>query len=232
MAVISKRYWLAMVPLPLGLIMLPLVRSAGDDPGHLASAVAGWMLLLLVVLNVVAIIAGSLSRHFHSYLIIAILSGVSAVSVVALGCLAGLIPVAVVWPVSVVFSAWAIFSAGLAKLLRPWGIEIAVVSGITATTILIFSPIVVTPLLAMLQHHGIDWPWLNSIAMNISPAIWLVDALATGLHYNWFIWFHAPLMYQHVVLGQNILMPRLWPWWIPCMAAVIAGVLAAAWPGG
>ncbi|MGC9261514.1 MAG: hypothetical protein ACP5I8_15740, partial [Phycisphaerae bacterium] len=98
MVVITEKHLIAMAPLPMGLLMLPLVRSAGDNPGHLAGAVAGWMLLLLIVQSVAAIMAGVLCRSFRAGVAVTILSGLSAASAAAVGCSTGLIPTMVVWP--------------------------------------------------------------------------------------------------------------------------------------
>ena len=230
MAAINGKILIAVVPLPIGLVLLPLIYTAGNDPGHQAAAVAGWMLLLLVVQSVAALVAGSVCQTIRSCCTAAIISGGTAAIAATLGCGAGLIPTSVLLPSGAVFLAWAMFCSGLAKALNRWGIAAAVPVGILLAGLLIFSPVALTPLFVILQRSDLRWHTVASVAVNMSPAIWMIDALATGLHYNWFIWFHAPVMYQHVVLGQNTLMPRLWPWWLPCAGAGVIGIMAAAWP--
>ncbi len=230
MAAINEKYMIAAFPLPMGLILLPLIHTAGYDPGQRASAVAGWMLLLLVAQSITAIMAGALCRDFRWFCRAGIISGAAAMSAEALGCAAGLIPAGVILQTGAVFIGWGLFCTALASRIGSWSFGLTVPAGITIASMLIFSPVLLTPLFLALQHSWPHWPWLAEILVNISPAIWMINALATGIHYNWFIWFHAPMMYQHVVLGQNTLMPRLWPWWLACAAAGVAGIIMAAAP--
>ena len=219
---------LAAFPLPAGLILLPLIRSAGSDPAHQASAVAGWMLLMMVVQSVSAIMAGTLCRGFRSCFLAGIISALAVLISEMPGCAAGLIPAAVMLPTGAVFITWGLFCAGLAKQLSVWGGGPAVTAAITLAVMLLFSPVIATPPLVLVQHLQLHGSWLTDITVNISPALWMINALSTGMRYNWFIWFHAPLMYQHVVVGQNILMPKLCPWWLACTAAGVAGLVLMA----
>ena len=230
MAAKNGKFLIAGFPLAAGVILLPLIRSAGDDPTHQASAVAGWMLLMMVVQSVSAIMAGTLCRSFRSCFLAGIISAVAVLIPEMPACTAGLIPGAVMLPTGAVFITWGLFCAGLAKQLSVWGNGAAVTAAITLAVMLLFSPVIATPPLVLLQHLKPHWSWLTDITVNISPALWMINALSTGMHYNWFIWFHAPMMYQHVVLGQNTLMPRLWPWWLACAAAGVAGIIMAAAP--
>ena len=228
MAARNGKFLIAAFPLPAGLILLPLIRSAGSDPAHQASAVAGWMLLLLVIQSVSAIMAGTLCRGFRSCFLAGIISAVAVLIPEMLGCTAGLIPAAVLLQTGAVFITWGLFCAGLAKRLSAWSKGATVTLAITLAVMLLFSPVIVTPPLVLLQHLKPHGSWLTDITVNISPALWMINALSTGMHYNWFIWFHAPLMYQRVVIGQNILMPKLCPWWLACTAAGVAGLVLMA----
>ncbi len=228
MAAKNAIFFIAGFPLLTGLILLPLIRSAGDDPAHQASAVVGWMLLMLLVQSVCAIISGTLCRSFRSCCLVGIISALAVVIPELLGCMVGLIPVKVVLPTGAVFIAWGLFCAGLAKTLSVWGSGAAVAVAIPFALMLLFSPVIATPLLVLLQHLTLHGSWLTDIVVNISPALWMINALAAGIHYNWFIWFHAPLMYQHVVIGQNTFMPKLWPWWPACITAGVIGLLLMA----
>ncbi len=228
MAAINGKFLIAAFPLPAGLILLPLIRSAGNDPAHQASAVAGWLLLLLLVQSVSVIMAGTLCHSFRHCFLAAMISAIAVLIPETVGCIAGLIPAAVIVQTGAVFIAWGMFCAGLAKQLSAWDSGAAVALPITLAVMLLFSPLIATPLLVLLQHLKLHWPWLAELTVNISPALWMINALATGMHYNWFTWFHAPTMYQHVVIGQNILMPKLCPWWIACTAAGVAGVVLMA----
>ena len=225
MAAKTGKFLIAAFPLPAGLLLLPLVRSAGNDPTHQASAVAGWMLLLLLVQSVSVIVAATLCRDFRASFLAGMISAIAVLIPETVGCTAGLIPVAVIVQTGTVFIAWGLFCAGLARQLSVWGDGAAVTLAITLAAMLFFSPVIAAPLLVLSQHLKPHWPWLAALAVNISPALWMINALATGMHYNWFIWFHAPVMYQHVVLGQNTLMPKLCPWWIACTAAGVAGLI-------
>lgn len=218
--------------MPAGLILLPLIRSAGNDSAHQASAVAGWMLLLLLVQSVSAIIAATLCRSFRACFLAGMISAIAVLIPETVGCTAGLIPAAVIVQTGAVFIAWGLLCAGLARQLSAWDSGAAVTLAITLAVMLLFSPVIATPLLVLLQHLKLHWPWLADTTVNISPALWMINALATGMHYNWFIWFHAPVMYQYVVLGQNFLMPKLCPWWLACSAAGVAGLILMAGGSG
>ena len=228
MATKNAIFLIAGFPLAAGLVLLPLIRSAGSDPTHLASAAAGWMLLMMVAQSVSAIMAGTLCRGFRSCFLVGMVSALAVLIPEMPACAAGLIPAAVLLPTGAVFITWGLFCAGLAKRLSVWGGGAAVTAAITLAVMLLFSPVIATPPLVLVQHLKPHWSWLTDITVNISPALWMINALSTGMHYNWFIWFHAPLMYQHVVVGQNILMPKLCPWWLACTAAGVAGLLLMA----
>lgn len=228
MAAINGKFLIAAFPVPAGLILLPLIGSAGHDPAHQASAVAGWMLLLLLVQSTSVIIAATLCRGFRACFLAGMISAVAVLIPESVGCAAGLIPAAVIAQTGAVFIAWGLLCAGLAKQISSWDPGAGVTLAITLAVLLFFSPVVATPLLVLLQHLKLHWPWLADLTVNVSPALWMINALATGMHYNWFIWFHAPVMYQHVVLGQNILMPKLCPWWLACTAAGVSGLILMA----
>ncbi len=230
MAKITTKLLLAASPLPLGLITLPLVHAARYQTGHLASAMAGWMLLLLLAQSATVIMAGSLCRNYRQRGATVAISVLATAMSPALACAMRMMTVMVLLHGLAVFAAWAIFCVGLVCVLRVWSVTPSVAAGLIITTMMIFSPIVLTPIFLMMQKLGIHWPWTVSFAINMSPAMWMIGALATGIHYNWFIWFHAPVMYQHIVLGQNTLMPTLWPWWIPCAGAAGVGAIAAVAP--
>ena len=231
MAAINAKSLIAAFPLPMGLMLLPLIDTAGIDPANRTSAVAGWMLLLLIGQSITAILSGALCRNFRHFYRAGIISGAAAMTAEAIGCATGLIPAAVILQTGAVFVGWGLFCTALAGRIGSWNIGLAVPVAMTIAGMLIFSPIIFTPLYLVLQHSWAHGTWLTEILVNMSPAIWMLNALATGIHYNWFTWFHAPIMYQHVVLGQNTLMTTLWPWWLASAAAGVGGIILAAAPG-
>ena len=231
MATRNTKFIISAFTLPMGLLFLPLICTADHDSGHLASAVAGWMLLLLAAQSLTTVVAGALCRNVQSCCLAGIISGTAAMLAQSAGCAAGLIPPGAILPAAAVFVGWGMFCAALAAFLCFWNRRAAIPVGVMITTALIFSPVIFTPLFLALPSESLHSNAVTEILINISPAIWMINALAAHIHYNWFIWFHAPLMYQHVVPGQNTLMPKLWPWWLLCSAAALAGILLAAAAG-
>jgi hypothetical protein len=231
MAGLNPKFVIASAPIPVGLLLLPLVRTAVAEPGHQASAMAGWLLALLLVESIPAIIAGCQCRNSRQWCLVALIAGAATAIAPVLACVLGLLSALVLLRVIAVLLAWAAFCAGLAAFFSRWGPVGGVMVAMCISNAMMFSPLVFTPVFLLLSHGHAPSQWIAGILLNMSPALWMINAMATGLHYNWFIWFHAPMMYHHVVLGQNTLMPEVWRWWIPCLIAATLGAAAASVAG-
>lgn len=91
----------------------------------------------------------------------------------------------------------------------------------TLSIILTLWPIMAAPLIGAVGGSPIGAPinWM----LNLSPAIWLIHITQGFTGMNTIGWFHSHLLYRVVPLGQNVLMPKLLPWYLAAAALGAGG---------
>ena len=64
--------------------------------------------------------------------------------------------------------------------------------------------------------------------LSLSPCIWLIHITQHTTGMDTMGWFHSHLLYRIVPLGQNVLMPKVVPWYWPAAALGVSGA-GLAW---
>lgn len=201
----------------LGLMLRP------TPPNPPAGAAAITLLQMLVLSGFAAAVAGragaaaALLRSAATVLV----AGVAGTFIAVVGIL----PAQTMVRAMSIQTCWAIFVFGISAWLsarRPFQATIP----ITAMAISVIAPlwpILGSPLIQWLGQIGFSWP--QKVLLSLCPSIWLIKATDSQTGFNTMAWFHSRTLYHVVPLGQNVLMPQVWPW-LPT-ALAMAGIGSA-----
>jgi hypothetical protein len=184
---------------------------------------------IVIVAGAVCAVVARLSPPQISRPLIAVLAATACGLIAAVG---GLLPAAEIAQITAAECLWCVFVYGFSAVIDHLSGDDRRVPllAVAWCVILPLWPIVAAPLIGATANTVASGP-MNFI-LGLSPCIWLVHITQGTTGMNTMGWFHSHLLYRIVPLGQNVLMPKVAPWYWPAtvLGASGAGMMwLSAW---
>ncbi len=203
----------------IGLVLRP------HTPTHSARAAVIASMQMIVVSGVAGALVARLSPHQIYRLFIACLAAALCGLIAATG---NLLPPAEIAQIAIASWLWCTLCHGLSAVTDQMSGHHRHVplAAVTLCIVVPLWPIVAAPLIGAAGNSAAAIP-LN-VMLNLSPCIWLIHITQGTTGMNTIGWFHSHLLYRVVPLGQNVLMPKVMPWYWPAGALGVLGA-GLAW---
>ncbi|MGC8560771.1 MAG: hypothetical protein ACP5O1_08840 [Phycisphaerae bacterium] len=216
--IIDGKVWIApglgvMAGIAVGLILRP--HSTGGTPAAAISAMQ-----MVMASGTAGALAPRLAPDAPRRSLITCLAAATCGLIAAIG---GLLPVGEIVRIAGVTCLWCTFIYGFSAVTdQPSGDDRRVpLLAVALGVILPLWPIVAAPLIGATANTVAAGP-MNFI-LGLSPCIWLIHITQSTTGMNAIGWFHSHLLYRIVPLGQNVLMPKVVPWYWPAAVFGVSG---------